>query len=108
MLRARLSLCVPPPHCNPQAPGGHELAADYWELVGSSPAGGAENLVNEESHIDVQLDQRHMMLRGDTVRERGRRKKKGTGWIQLLATQCLLFHLQLSKIFRIRSTVTQW
>ena len=103
-------------------PGGHELAADYWELVGSSPAGGAENLVNEESHIDVQLDQRHMMLRGDTVRERGRGvgggrgggvregrgKKKGTGWIQLLATQCLLFHLQLSKIFRIRSTVTQW
>ena len=63
----------------PQAPGGHELAADYWELVGSSPAGGAENLVNEESHIDVQLDQRHMMLRGDTVREKeseGGREKK--------------------------------
>ena len=61
--------------------------------MGSSPAGGAENLVNEESHIDVQLDQRHMMLRGDTVRERegcgkgGREggRKKGTGWIQLLA-----------------------
>ena len=50
-----------------QAPGGHELSADYWELVGSAPAGGAENLVNEDSHIDVQLDQRHMMLRGDTV-----------------------------------------
>ena len=40
---------------------------DYWELVGSSPAGGADNLVNEESHVDVQLDQRHMMLRGETV-----------------------------------------
>lgn len=51
-----------------QAPGGLELSADYWELVGGSPAGGAENLVNEESHIDVQLDQRHMMLRGDAVR----------------------------------------
>ena len=63
-------------------PGGHELAADYWELVGSSPAGGAENLVNEESHIDVQLDQRHMMLRGDTVREKeseGGREKKTEG-----------------------------
>ena len=45
-----------------------ELNADYWELVGSSPAGGAENLVNEESLPDVQLDQRHMMLRGDKVR----------------------------------------
>ena len=51
-----------------KAPGGHELHADYWELVGPSPAGGAENLVNESSLIDVQLDQRHMMLRGDMVR----------------------------------------
>eukprot|EP00731_Ephydatia_muelleri_P016686 Em0009g1110a len=50
-----------------KAPGGLELSADYWELVGGSPAGGAENLVNEESHIDVQLDQRHMMLRGDAL-----------------------------------------
>ena len=51
-----------------QAPGGVELSTDYWELVGSSPAGGAENLVNEESLPDVQLDQRHMMLRGDKVK----------------------------------------
>ena len=35
--------------------------------MGSPPAGGADNLVNEESHVDVQLDQRHMMLRGETV-----------------------------------------
>ena len=33
----------------------------------SSPAGGADNLVNEESHVDIQLDQRHMMLREETV-----------------------------------------
>ncbi|XP_071964807.1 asparagine--tRNA ligase, cytoplasmic-like [Antedon mediterranea] len=50
-----------------QAPGGHELTCDYWELVGASPAGGVDNLVNEESHIDVQLDNRHMMLRGETL-----------------------------------------
>lgn len=50
-----------------QAPGGHELMVDYWELIGSSPPGGADNVVNEESLVDVQLDQRHMMLRGDTV-----------------------------------------
>ena len=24
------------------APGGHELMADYWELIGSAPSGGAE------------------------------------------------------------------
>ena len=35
--------------------------------MGGAPAGGADNLVNEESLIDVQLDQRHMMLRGETV-----------------------------------------
>lgn len=61
------------------APGGHELMVDYWELIGLSPPGGADNVVNEESLVDVQLDQRHMMLRGDT----------------------------LSKIFRVRSVVTQ-
>ena len=54
-------------HTHTQAPGGHELSADFWELVGSSPAGGVENVVNENAHIDVQLDQRHLMLRGETV-----------------------------------------
>jgi asparaginyl-tRNA synthetase len=50
-----------------QAPGGVELIADYWELIGTSPPGGAENLVNEDSLVDVQLDQRHMMLRGEKL-----------------------------------------
>ncbi|XP_063954487.1 asparagine--tRNA ligase, cytoplasmic-like [Lytechinus pictus] len=62
-----------------EAPGGLELVVDYWTLMGVAPAGGAENIVNEESHIDVQLDQRHMMMRGET----------------------------LSKIMRVRSVVTQ-
>ena len=30
-----------------QAPGGHELKADYWELVGNSPAGGVDTILNE-------------------------------------------------------------
>ncbi|XP_075443173.1 asparagine--tRNA ligase, cytoplasmic isoform X2 [Ascaphus truei] len=50
-----------------QAPGGHELACDYWELVGLAPAGGADNLINEESDVDVQLNNRHMMLRGENM-----------------------------------------
>ncbi|KAF7244000.1 Asparagine--tRNA ligase, cytoplasmic [Varanus komodoensis] len=50
-----------------QAPGGHELSCDYWELVGLAPAGGADNLVNEESDVDVQLNNRHMMIRGETL-----------------------------------------
>ncbi|KAH0627847.1 hypothetical protein JD844_008354 [Phrynosoma platyrhinos] len=50
-----------------QAPGGHELNCDYWELIGLAPAGGADNLVNEESDVDVQLNNRHMMIRGETL-----------------------------------------
>ncbi|KAM8960204.1 asparagine--tRNA ligase, cytoplasmic [Pelodytes ibericus] len=50
-----------------QAPGGHELACDYWELVGLAPAGGADNLLNEESDVDVQLNNRHMMIRGENM-----------------------------------------
>ena len=49
------------------APGGHELHVDYWKLIGASPAGGADLLLNEEAHPDVQLDQRHMLIRGENV-----------------------------------------
>uniref|UniRef100_A0A8C5BFS8 Asparagine--tRNA ligase, cytoplasmic n=1 Tax=Gadus morhua TaxID=8049 RepID=A0A8C5BFS8_GADMO len=62
-----------------QAPGGHELLCDFFELIGLAPAGGADNLVNEESDVDVQLNNRHMMLRGESI----------------------------SKILRVRSTVVQ-
>ncbi|KAJ3604820.1 hypothetical protein NHX12_026872 [Muraenolepis orangiensis] len=62
-----------------EAPGGHELLCDFWELIGLAPAGGADNLLNEESDVDVQLNNRHMMLRGESI----------------------------SKILRVRSTVTQ-
>uniref|UniRef100_A0A3Q2XBB9 Asparagine--tRNA ligase, cytoplasmic n=1 Tax=Hippocampus comes TaxID=109280 RepID=A0A3Q2XBB9_HIPCM len=62
-----------------QAPGGHELHCDFWELIGLAPAGGADNILNEESDVDVQLNNRHMMIRGENV----------------------------SKVLRVRSTVTQ-
>jgi len=49
------------------APGGHELTADYWELIGSAPSGGAESILNTESNPDVQLDNRHIMIRGENT-----------------------------------------
>jgi asparaginyl-tRNA synthetase len=49
------------------APGGVELKVDYWEVVGLSPPGGADAILNEEAHPDVQLDQRHIMIRGENT-----------------------------------------
>ncbi|EGC39969.1 hypothetical protein DICPUDRAFT_44848 [Dictyostelium purpureum] len=55
------TLSIPP--AGKTCPGGVELNADYWELLGSSSA-DLEGIINTESNVDQQLDQRHILLRG--------------------------------------------
>lgn len=50
-----------------EAPGGHEMKVDYWQLVGLAPAGGADTILNEDALPDVQLDNRHIMIRGENT-----------------------------------------
>ncbi|VDN99477.1 unnamed protein product [Rodentolepis nana] len=47
------------------APGGIELHADYYEVIGKAPPGGLESVVTEESEVDLQLDNRHLMIRNE-------------------------------------------
>ncbi|KAJ6589984.1 asparaginyl-tRNA synthetase [Mycena vulgaris] len=51
------------------APGGHELAVDFWRLIGGSPSGddAFSNKLNEQSDPSKLADQRHLVLRGETA-----------------------------------------
>eukprot|EP00735_Rhodelphis_limneticus_P015446 TRINITY_DN96_c0_g1::TRINITY_DN96_c0_g1_i1::g.14805::m.14805 TRINITY_DN96_c0_g1::TRINITY_DN96_c0_g1_i1::g.14805 ORF type:complete len:549 (+),score=202.38,sp/Q2KJG3/SYNC_BOVIN/59.57/0.0,tRNA-synt_2/PF00152.15/30,tRNA-synt_2/PF00152.15/1.3e-69,tRNA_anti-codon/PF01336.20/1.1e-09,LLC1/PF14945.1/0.16,LLC1/PF14945.1/6.9e+02,Drf_GBD/PF06371.8/0.083 TRINITY_DN96_c0_g1_i1:73-1647(+) len=46
-----------------RADGGFEIQTDFWELIGPSP-GEVENILNENSDVDVLFDNRHMVHRG--------------------------------------------
>ncbi|KAK6203569.1 asparagine--tRNA ligase, cytoplasmic [Scheffersomyces amazonensis] len=51
------------------APGGVELKADYYQVVGLAPAGEESftNKVQENADPSLLLDQRHLALRGETL-----------------------------------------
>lgn len=51
------------------APGGHELVADYYEIVGLAPAGddAFSNQLQADTDPSILLDRRHLALRGDAL-----------------------------------------
>jgi len=48
-----------------QAPGGHELFADYFEIIASAPGGldSRDALINDQTLPQTLYDQRHLVLR---------------------------------------------
>lgn len=49
-----------------RAPGGFELEADYWEMVGNAPS-DFESIVSKDSSPDILLDNRHLVIRGENA-----------------------------------------
>lgn len=43
------------------------MQVDFWELVGLAPPGGADSILNELANPDVQLENRHIMIRGENT-----------------------------------------
>ena len=50
-------------------PQGYEIQATAIQIIGKAPLGDEAftNKLNEESHSEVRLDQRHLVIRGDTA-----------------------------------------
>ena len=51
------------------APGGHELIADYWQVLGKAPGGDEAfgNKFGQDSSPDLLFDQRHLVIRGEVT-----------------------------------------
>ena len=63
------------------APDGHEMAVDFIELIGSAPP---MDVINQDASVDIKLDQRHLVLRGETL--------PAVLKLRSVATQCFRQH----------------
>lgn len=49
-----------------RAPGGIELKADYWEMIGNAP-NDFESIVSKDSNPKILMDKRHLVIRGENA-----------------------------------------
>lgn len=51
------------------APDGHELVADWWQVIGKAPGGddAISNRVNKDADPSILADLRHLVIRGETA-----------------------------------------
>lgn len=47
------------------APGGHVLNVDYWELISLAHPDGSDIIQNKNADLEVQLNNRHIIIRDD-------------------------------------------
>jgi len=77
-------------------PCGLELDVDYFQVIGKAPPGGIESVVNKDSLLDVQLDKRHLMIRGTKV---------NFHFLNCFLFLFLLFFLQTSKALELMPVI---
>lgn len=50
-----------------KAPQGVEIHVDWYQVIGTAPSGGIDDVLNESANIDTKVENRHLMIRGENT-----------------------------------------